>query len=192
MTEHVDLADPELHEPKGVAAASLGQMYIADGVGSGAWEDNTGNTHGDAIITSNTTVTAVTAAVDATLATDSDYVKITAAWTLAHGENVTLSTDKIVVGVGGTYFITFWADVLVPLTNNFIGIKYAVNDTPPYSSRKVIGQSQSTSDFLNLSASGVVASLSANDTLSVYIAATKTDSLIVQEAGLIAILLHEG
>lgn len=37
MPEHVDITDPELHEPKGVAAASEGRVYIADGAGSGAW-----------------------------------------------------------------------------------------------------------------------------------------------------------
>ena len=37
MTEHVDLADPELHEPKGVAAAGAGMEYLADGAGSGSW-----------------------------------------------------------------------------------------------------------------------------------------------------------
>jgi len=35
--EHVNIADPEIHEPKGVAAASDGQVYVADGVGSGDW-----------------------------------------------------------------------------------------------------------------------------------------------------------
>lgn len=38
MAEHVDLTDPELHEPKGVAAASADTVYVADGAGSGTWE----------------------------------------------------------------------------------------------------------------------------------------------------------
>lgn len=38
MTDHSALANSELHEPKGVAAASDGQVYVADGAGSGAWE----------------------------------------------------------------------------------------------------------------------------------------------------------
>ncbi|NOQ73239.1 MAG: hypothetical protein GQ574_14625 [Crocinitomix sp.] len=37
MTEHVDLTDPELHEPKGVATAAVDNIYLADGVGSGSW-----------------------------------------------------------------------------------------------------------------------------------------------------------
>lgn len=37
MAEHVSLPDSELHEPKGVAGATTGQVYIADGAGSGDW-----------------------------------------------------------------------------------------------------------------------------------------------------------
>ncbi len=34
---HSVLAGTEIHEPKGVAAASLGEVYVADGSGSGNW-----------------------------------------------------------------------------------------------------------------------------------------------------------
>ena len=34
---HSTLTDPYLHEPKGIAAAPAGQVYIADGAGSGDW-----------------------------------------------------------------------------------------------------------------------------------------------------------
>jgi hypothetical protein len=34
---HSALTDPNLHEPKGVATAASGNIYVADGVGSGAW-----------------------------------------------------------------------------------------------------------------------------------------------------------
>lgn len=37
MTEHNLLTGAALHEPKGVAAATEGQVYIADGAGSGVW-----------------------------------------------------------------------------------------------------------------------------------------------------------
>ncbi len=36
--EHVDLTDPNLHEPKGVSAAAVDTVYVADGTGSGDWE----------------------------------------------------------------------------------------------------------------------------------------------------------
>ncbi len=37
MTLHKDLTGASLHEPKGVASASNGQVYQADGAGSGVW-----------------------------------------------------------------------------------------------------------------------------------------------------------
>lgn len=35
---HSTLTDPYLHEPKGVASASSGELYFANGSGSGAWK----------------------------------------------------------------------------------------------------------------------------------------------------------
>lgn len=35
---HSSLTDPYLHEPKGVAAASSGNVYVANGSGSGTWK----------------------------------------------------------------------------------------------------------------------------------------------------------
>jgi hypothetical protein len=37
MALHKDLTGADLHEPKGVATAPAGSVYIADGAGSGAW-----------------------------------------------------------------------------------------------------------------------------------------------------------
>lgn len=35
--QHKDIADPNIHEPKGVAAASANTVYAANGSGSGTW-----------------------------------------------------------------------------------------------------------------------------------------------------------
>lgn len=37
MPAHSTITDPNIHEPKGVATATNGQVYIANGSGSGAW-----------------------------------------------------------------------------------------------------------------------------------------------------------
>lgn len=37
MSAHKDLADAHLHEPKGVASASVDTVYVANGSGSGTW-----------------------------------------------------------------------------------------------------------------------------------------------------------
>lgn len=36
--EHSLIADPDIHEPKGIASASAGEVYIADGAGGGSWQ----------------------------------------------------------------------------------------------------------------------------------------------------------
>lgn len=36
--EHVDITDPEIHEPKGASTATVNQVYSADGAGSGTWQ----------------------------------------------------------------------------------------------------------------------------------------------------------
>jgi len=38
MPEHVDIVDPEIHEPKGIATALVDKVYVADGAGAGAWK----------------------------------------------------------------------------------------------------------------------------------------------------------
>lgn len=35
--QHEDIADPKIHEPKGVSTASQYTVYVADGAGSGSW-----------------------------------------------------------------------------------------------------------------------------------------------------------
>ena len=37
---HSALSDPYLHEPKGASTATAGDVYVADGAGSGTWEDH--------------------------------------------------------------------------------------------------------------------------------------------------------
>lgn len=42
--EHSTITDPDIHEPKGVAAATVGQLYVASGAGSGTWTTPSLNT----------------------------------------------------------------------------------------------------------------------------------------------------
>lgn len=35
--EHSTITDPYLHEPKGIAAATISKVYVSDGAGSGTW-----------------------------------------------------------------------------------------------------------------------------------------------------------
>jgi len=35
--EHKNIPDPNIHEPKGISSATAGEIYVADGAGSGDW-----------------------------------------------------------------------------------------------------------------------------------------------------------
>lgn len=37
--QHKDLTGADLHEPKGVSGATTGQVYVANGAGSGTWQN---------------------------------------------------------------------------------------------------------------------------------------------------------
>ncbi len=39
MVQHRDLTGASLHEPKGADSATLGQVYVSDGAGSGTWQN---------------------------------------------------------------------------------------------------------------------------------------------------------
>lgn len=57
MPEHVLITDPDIHEPKGASTAVNGTVYVADGVGSGAWESPlpSQSTHSGKVLTTNGT-----------------------------------------------------------------------------------------------------------------------------------------
>jgi hypothetical protein len=70
---HADLTDPNLHEPIGVAAANAGEIYVADGAGSGAWTKSLvrfATVLSPAIVAANTTEEHFFAVVGVVLATD--------------------------------------------------------------------------------------------------------------------------
>ena len=62
---HSTMTDPYLHEPKGAAAASAGEVYVADGAGSGGWQRH--NPHGGWRYTAIGTGTTFTAPTTYTL-----------------------------------------------------------------------------------------------------------------------------
>lgn len=145
-------------------------------------------------ITNNTNAFAVTAAVDGTLQTNSDYVLFTgtgAPWT---GEvlfgGMTFSTDRITVPVTGTYRIDLWANITsYPSNTALIGCQYRVNGTT-FGPRKVVTKSNSVGDFGQLNGFGFT-SLTAGDFVQLYIASSVTGGLIIRNANSILTLIRE-
>ena len=96
----------------------------------------------------------------------------------------------IVVPVDGDYQILFWASIEIDTTTTKFGIKYSINDSTPYSTRKLLIETKAANDVVMMSGIGMVDSLSANDTISLYAAANKTCNVIGREAGLMIKLIH--
>lgn len=121
---HSSIADPNIHEPKGVASASSGEVYVANGSGSGAW-------------TSLNKYYALTVELDTVSAASTAYVvapfagTITKIYSVIHGAiataNATLTCDIDSVAItGGSITITQSGssagdmDVATPTDNNTV------------------------------------------------------------------------
>ena len=194
MAEHSTLTGASLHEPKGASTATSGQIYTANGLGSGVWKDTVGAVHGQMEIVGNTTGLATTAAVDTTLNTDTDYSKVTGLWsapTSTTNVGIVFSVDKIIVPDTGTYELSFWGSFTSP-NSSITGFKFAINDVAPYSVPKIKRSSTASTDWGVLAAQSLV-DLSANDIISMYYANTVTNAtgIVIEDATLILTLVSE-
>lgn len=177
MAEHSALTGSELHEPKGVAAATAGQVYEADGAGSGSWTSPTyGNiytNHGDA-----ETV--------ATIGTTEKKLDGFANDGASSNCTVASASDSITVLSAGTYFVSFASSVstVASADSGVYAFDISVNDVSSNISfhRALSG----TSDLGSGACSGILA-LSANDVVTVRVSSdngSNTDDLNIVEASL--------
>lgn len=188
-------------------------MYTANGSGSGVWKkpDSTNlqglagdggvsgkvmesdgsngfrlvNQHiyGTMAITNNTNAFNLTAAADATLNTNSDYVLFSgtgAPWASENLSGITFTLDRLVVPVAGLYRVDLWGNITqFPSNTAKIGVKYRINGVS-YSIRKVMDKSNSSGDAGNVNAFGFI-NLSANDYIQLVMASTQTGGLIYSD-----------
>lgn len=222
--QHRDIPDAQLHEPKGVLTASQGQVYVANGGGSGAWAKvgsdvlkglsgdgglsgkkvisdgangfimRTDAAYGSMVITANTNAFAVTAAVDATLATTSDYTLFTgtgAPWGNENLFGVSFLTDRLIVPVTGIYEIHAWANISqYPSNTAKVAMRYRINASGAFSSRYPISKSNSAADAGNLNGFGLIP-LNANDFIQLYFASTAGGGLIIQSMNTMLKLIRQ-
>ena len=124
--QHSAIADPNIHEPKGVAAAAAGKVYVANGSGSGTWTralplgvdtatsgqvlvaDGVGGAtwqanspvspdYGEIFIQNNAVVT--------TIAAINTFVQATSGVTAGQLDGVTFSSNALVVAVSAKYLL---------------------------------------------------------------------------------------
>ena len=207
-----------------MSTASNHKVYVANGSGSGTWKQidtsdlagatgdagstnkyfrsngtnglvaKTDKAYGNMTITGNTNAFAMTAAVDATLQTNTDYVLFTgtgAPWANEFNfGGFTFTTDRLTVPVTGVYRIDLWAGISqYPSNTAFIGCQYRVNGTT-FGPRKLITKSNSVGDSGQLNGFGLT-SLNAGDYVQLYVASSVTGGLIIKSANSTLTLVRE-
>ena len=188
--QHKNIAEADLHEPKGVSTAPANKVYVSNGSGSGSWQALPAKLYAEIYIDGGSTTQTLSAA--------SAYAQLnpTGEWTenLKNGLTTTPANGEITLTSGGAYLIEFWIvfDTAAISSGSLYNFKFAINGTP---APRILNTKKTTNnvDRLHLSAQGL-ASVSAGDILSMYVGGDGTSSstnITVLEAGLIAIKLAD-
>jgi hypothetical protein len=186
--QHRDITGDNVHEPKGIGTASNGQVYVADGGGSGDWKFISGHAYGELFITNNSTAQTLPAA------SGTAVLNPAGAWQANGFQNTTLTpaSGTITLLQAGEYQLNFWAvfetaSISSGAAYNFF---YALNGTP--GTRKVYMKKTSNGvDTLHVHATGYAA-VTAGAVLSMFVGGDSTSSgtnITIKEAGFSALLI---
>ena len=101
--EHVDITDPYVHEPKGAAAANSGEIYVANGAGSGAWT----NKKTFSVLPYYGAMATLANATATSMATALTYYQIAGTFTVGTVNGFTFASNQLTVPATGIYQITY-------------------------------------------------------------------------------------
>jgi len=187
--QHNIITDPDIHEPKGVAAATSGKVYISNGSGSGAWEYPPGKAHAEIYISGGTTAHTLAGASAYSLLNPSGE------WTASGNEDiltVTPGSGIITLNQAGHYLVTFWINFTTTAIaqGTAYNFKYALDGSVGTRLSSVVKPTNGV-DKLTLSSTGTLAA-TAGQTLSMFVGGDGTSSgenITPTEAGLVALFL---
>lgn len=190
--QHKDIPNAQLHEPKGINSALADTLYVADGLGSGAWR--TLGAYGSQVITNNTANLALTAVADTTFNTTSQYTLLTgtgAPWTAENLFGMSFTTDRLTVAVKGVYLINLWMQVKsFPSNSAKLAIRYRVNGTGAFSPRKPTAHADGAGDS-DIAAGFGILSLNAGDYIQLYVASDTTGNYVLHDVNSMLQLLRQ-
>lgn len=171
--EHNVIPDAFLHPMKGAATATSGQLPVANGTGDTVFT-STFNACGQMSIINSSTATVITAAGDATLQTNSDYVQVTSGLASSNLSNTGFSTDHLIVQKAGVYRWTITSSLLAAGTSK-TALKLRVNSTNQTNK----ANATTTAATITSTSTHGLATLAVNDTVSLYIANTVGNVTVV-------------
>jgi len=171
--QHNAITDPDIHEPKGIAAATTGKVYVSNGASSGDWKYAPGKAHAEIYITSGATTH--------TLAAASAYTKVNPSgeWTASGNEDhltVDAVNGEIDLLYAGHYYISFWMTFSTAsiASGSQYKFKFAVDGVT--SPRTVyVTKPTNGADIIEISATGLL-SATANQVLTIHAGGDGTSS----------------
>lgn len=183
---HSSLTGADLHEPKGVASASSGDIYVADGAGSGAHELCPGRIYGG-ICSKDSSIAMSGIGTTPKQFTGYDTNMPSNGVTSSH------SSDSITVVTAGVYFIsstiTFETSAAGDAGTYQFHLRINGVEDANFGTRRDMSGS---SDVGSCAFSGVI-SLSASDVLTVYVESDDAgnDDIVIEAAQFSVFLLKE-
>lgn len=138
--------------------------------------------YGQRSISVNSTALSLTAAVDSTLATNTDYIQVTGIWNATpDGENsgITQQTNSFTIATSGVYRVEFWGSFRSSVNNTQVAVKFAVNGViglqrRPKTFMRNIGEIHTGSAF-------GYAHFDAGDIITLWIASTQTANVTIED-----------
>lgn len=194
---HDVLTSTELHEPIGFDTVSADQVYVSDGLGSGGFQIHVPGAehHARTTVINNASTTSVTAAVDSTLHTNTDYISLSPLYTPSTAppaKGISIIDGQFTVAVTGVYQAFGWLAVSSDTISTLIGISGALNGVATASLDPVTKfLAKTAGDIATVTGFGIF-SLTAGDTLELFVAADKTSLLTIHESNFVMFMLQEG
>ena len=138
--------------------------------------------YGQRSVNLNTTVIAVTAAVDSTLATNTDYIQVTGIFNATpDGVNsgITQQTNSFTIDKAGVYRIEFWGNTKSNTNNTQIAFKFAIDGVLGTARRPKIFM-RNTGEVHNGGAFGY-AHFDAGDVITLWMASTVSADITIED-----------
>lgn len=182
--EHKNISDPNIHEPKDVAAATSGTVYVADGSGSGSWTKVTSSgvtpevVYAQGYIEGSATATTIST-VDTPVAVDfggNFNSDTTSNFTVSvNGEFTYTGTEDATVLVAAGLFVDQASASSVEYT-----FKVTLNDTPITASVSKVETSGSEGRSVSVNS---LVTVSTNDVIEIWVENnTDTTDITVENA----------
>lgn len=183
---HKDIPDSQRHEPKGISTASSGEIYVADGAGSGSWKSQGSSDFANMYITNNTTTDAVTA--NASPHTDSNYVSLAGRYTAGESEHISISSGVITIPHAGIYELSGYVTAKHDTANATIYLAFKVNGV--LGSRVLQERINGTGQYLTMAGSAIFAG-ALNDTIEVFTGSDVTGNVTINDSNISIKLLRD-